>query len=250
MFNFATITRDGKLPSRGKIYGDVQINPDIVVRSMTTNDEMKRLSYSTSPYKILSEVLNDCCVEKDEKLDAYNMWMPDFQYLMFLVRIATYGGEIHSAKQVCPHCGQLSEFTFDLNDMLQDEIEIPERVIELPNCKAKIEFNYETPHIHDNIENRTKELNQKYGAVSKQDLRLLVELEAYIKYIDGEYPIDSELNYFIRNCPMQDMNYLTQKLTKCNSVTDIRATVKCEACGGTVEKPFIITPEFFRPEVR
>ena len=250
MFNFTTITRDGKLPSRGKIYA-TEINPDIVVRSMTTNDEMKRLSYSASPYKALADVMNDCCVQKDEKLDAYNMWMPDFQYLMFLVRIATYGGNIRVAEQTCPKCGQLAECSFDLNDMLVDEIEIPERVIVLPNCQAKIEFNYETPHIHDNIDTRTKELNQKYGAAAKQDLRLLVELEAYIKTLDGEYPIDSELNYFIRNCPMQDMNYLTQKLAACNSVTDVNAKVKCGECGEVIlERPFVLTPEFFRPEVR
>lgn len=51
------------LPSKGLVY-DKKVNPNIKIRSMTTEEEMKRLGHSELPYKLLSEIIDDCLVEK------------------------------------------------------------------------------------------------------------------------------------------------------------------------------------------
>ena len=47
------------LPSKGLVY-DEKINPNITLRSMTTMEEMKRLSPSDLEYKTISEIIDDC----------------------------------------------------------------------------------------------------------------------------------------------------------------------------------------------
>ena len=64
------------LPSKGKIYTE-NINPDVTLRSMTTADEMKRLSPSEFPYKKMSTIIDDCIIE-DLPLSAYDMCIGDY----------------------------------------------------------------------------------------------------------------------------------------------------------------------------
>lgn len=248
-----TITKDGILPSRGLIYSDLgEINPNITVRSMTTNDEMKRLNVSASPYKNLAEVLDDCCVEKDSKLRAYDMWMPDFQYLMVLTRIATYGTNMTSRPIICPHCKQEVNFSQDLNQLLPTEIksDMNNRIL-LPESNIEVEVKYETPRLNDTITRRTKEMNEEYGKFANQDFSMLVTLEEYIRRVDGEALPIGELRKFIREAPMGDINFLMQKIKSLNDVGfDGKLSVECPKCENKTTIQFLMTNEFFRPTVR
>ena len=50
-----TINQTFTLPSEGKVYSEL-VGPDITLRSMTTQEEMKRLSPSDMPYKNICEI--------------------------------------------------------------------------------------------------------------------------------------------------------------------------------------------------
>ena len=45
------------LPSKGLIY-DSNVNPNVKIRSMTTNEEIKRLGKTDLPYKMISEIID------------------------------------------------------------------------------------------------------------------------------------------------------------------------------------------------
>ena len=57
-----TIVESFELPSKGKIY-DSSVKSTFKLRSMTTEDEMKRLSHSEDAYRLLSEVIDSCFLE-------------------------------------------------------------------------------------------------------------------------------------------------------------------------------------------
>ena len=84
-----TIAESYTLPSLGKVY-DHEINPHIKLRSMTTTEEMKRLSPSDRPYENLAEIIDDCLIEKPD-ISAYDLCVGDFQFLLHKLRIVTYG---------------------------------------------------------------------------------------------------------------------------------------------------------------
>lgn len=58
-----TIAESYVLPSKGLIY-DKEVNPKIKLRSMTTEEEMRRLSPSDTPYKTMCDIIESCMLEK------------------------------------------------------------------------------------------------------------------------------------------------------------------------------------------
>ena len=86
-----TIGNQYTLPSLGKVY-DKQINPQITLRSMTIEDEMKRLNHADRPYKVMCEIIDDCLIEK-LGISSYDMCLGDYQFLLHKLRVVTYGKE-------------------------------------------------------------------------------------------------------------------------------------------------------------
>ena len=82
-----TIAETYTLPSRGKIYGTV-VSDQVKLRSMTIEEEMKRLSHTDTPYKTLCEVIDDCIVEPIG-ISSYEMCLGDYQYLLHRLRVVT-----------------------------------------------------------------------------------------------------------------------------------------------------------------
>ena len=74
-----TIAQDFVLPSKGLIYNQ-SVNPNVKIRSMTTAEEMKRLAYTETPYKLMSEIIDDCLVTKPG-ISAYDMCLGDYQFI-------------------------------------------------------------------------------------------------------------------------------------------------------------------------
>ena len=75
-----TIVESFELPSKGKIY-DTPVNSVFRLRSMTTEDEMKRLSHSEDQYKLLSEIIDSCMLEPIG-ISSYDMHLGDYQYIL------------------------------------------------------------------------------------------------------------------------------------------------------------------------
>lgn len=71
-----TIQGTFTLPSRGIFYGD-GTKSEVTLRSMTTNEEMKRLNHNENSYKIMADIIDDCMVEKFP-VSAYDMCLADF----------------------------------------------------------------------------------------------------------------------------------------------------------------------------
>ena len=71
MENIVTIQEEFILPSKGLIYKE-KFDPHIRMRSMTVAEEMKRLSPATNPYKMMSEIIDACIIDK-LPISAYDM---------------------------------------------------------------------------------------------------------------------------------------------------------------------------------
>jgi hypothetical protein len=85
--NNYSIAEEYTLPSLGKVYTQ-KINPLVKLRSMTTEEEMKRLSPSERQYKNLCDIIDDCIVEPIG-ISAYDMCIADYQFLLHKLRIVT-----------------------------------------------------------------------------------------------------------------------------------------------------------------
>jgi hypothetical protein len=245
-----TISESYSLPSKGLIY-DKPIDPNFTIRSMTTAEEMKRLSPTETPYKVMSEIIEDCLVKKLD-IPVYDLCIGDYQFLLHKLRIVTYGPEYKMAIQ-CPNCGEVtvSKISLESLNIREYEDSVHElTTITLPQTGKKLELKIQTPRVIEEIALRTKEIKKKMKD-SVVDPSLLVTLQHIIKTVDGQTLNVAALESFVRKLPMKDANILLQAAKKLNEKVglDTEVVAKCGSCGYDVVTTFRPTSEFFGPTI-
>lgn len=248
MYN-STIQENFTLPSKGLIY-DQKFDPTITLRSMTVMEEMKRLSYNASEYKVMSEIIDDC-IKEQLPISVYDMCIGDYQFLLHKIRIITYGSE-YKMVGVCPHCHQSQTFVYDLDEEEIKELDInnlPNTTVTLPVGKNIIELRYQTPRLLDFIKTKAKERRDK--AKDNLTYELLYTLMAFIKTVDGKILNEIQLEEFCKKLNLKDVNYLLKCEDNLNKAIGINPliTLTCPACGGEVKTSFRQQSEFFSPEI-
>lgn len=245
-----TIKEDFTLPSHGKLYS-VPVNDRVSLRSMTTLEEMKRLAPSEHPYKMMSEVIDDCLIDKPG-ISSYDMCIGDYQFLLHKLRIVTYGPE-YKMDSVCPYCGTANIIPIDLGELSVSEFsEDLKGYLEftLPKTQRIIELNIQTPRMFDEIAERKQQMLQK-SEDSSYDPSLLITLEALIKSIDGKKLDPGKLSTFVRTLPMADTNMILKAAEKINMGVGVNTKVEntCKKCNLKYNTTFRITSEFFGPSI-
>lgn len=245
-----TLTGNYTLPSLGKVY-NVDVNPNVKIRSMTVAEEMKRLNSSDRPYKNLADIIDDCLVDKPG-ISSYDMCLGDFQYLLHKLRVVTYGTKYRLSSK-CPYCGFDNVGEIDLNEMsvssYTDEVE-KYFDIELPVSKNRVRLRMQTPRMLDDINVRVKEITSKRKSSSK-DSAFLLNIESVIDTVDGSKLDVFKKSDFVKQLPMADINYILASVNKINELIGLDMTLNatCDFCGLDYDSPFRITPEFFRPSI-
>lgn len=245
------IKEDYRLPSKGKVYKGVNVNPEVSITSMTTEHEMRRLSHTDTPYKNMAEIIDECLITKPG-ISSYDMCFGDYQYLLHKLRVVTYG-PIYKIDTICPYCGtvnskeinldelEVKEYTEDLNNLFE---------IKLPKTGKTITLKMQTPRMLDKISQRVKEMNKKAPDM-KGDPSILYTLESIIDKVDGELLDEVKLGNFVRKLPMMDTNYILKTAEKLNSKVGVNTEIEnvCSVCGVDYKTTFPITPEFFGPSI-
>lgn len=245
------IQEEFELPSMGKIYSK-EVKPIVKIRSMTTNEEMKRLSPSNErQYKIMADILDDCIVD-DIGISAYDLCIGDYQFLMHKLRIVTYGPN-YPLECRCPYCLSTSQETINLEDIpikkysdkLNDCLEF-----DLPKTHKHIKLKMQTPRMLDDVSMNVKDFRKRAPSFDG-DPAFLFTIKSLVQEIDGEKPDPISIENWIRQLPMADANYLLKKSDKLMEGIglDLDLEIVCPVCGLTYKTPFRVTPEFFRPEI-
>ena len=246
-----TIANEYTLPSLGKVY-DREINPNFKLRSMTTQEEMKRLNHSDKPNKNISELIDACLVE-DIGISAYDLCLPDFQYMLHKLRIVTYGPN-YKLTSSCPWCGSSNMNQVNLDEMsvkeFDEELYAKYIEFELPMLKREVRLKMQTPRILDTIAARVRDYKKK-NVYMDGDVTLLFTLEALIDTIDGNIPEKFKLTEFLKKLPMMDTNYITKAAEILNESFGLDKSLEhtCSVCGLDYTGNFRTTTEFFRPSI-
>lgn len=245
-----TISEEGTLPSNGQIYNKT-INPNFKIRSMTTEEEMKRLGHSELPYKVLPEIIDDCLVDKIG-INTYDLCIADYQYLLFKLRTATYGN-IYKVSTVCPVCGAVNDNDIDL-DSLEINSYSPELDkylnITLPKSGDRIKLRMQTPRLMDEIVSKTNSFTKKSKNVAG-DPAFLFTLESLIETVNDTMYDAIKLNSYIRRMSAADANYILKCAKKLNDGFGLNTKINCTCskCSSDFNYQLPITGEFFGPEI-
>ena len=220
------------------------------MRSMTTVEEMKRLSHSEDAYRLISEIIDDCIIG-NLGISCYDMHIGDYQYLLHRLRVVTYGSEYKVTTQ-CPFCNHIDTYTIDLDqlDVLQYDDEEFKKYskFQLPVCKQEVEIRFQTPRMLDKVVSRKKDILKK-NPKFEGDPSLLLTACSLIKTLDGKPQDPIKLEQKVRQMSMADINKILQYAMKLNSKIGLQPNVvtTCKGCGVDYISPFRLTSEFFGP---
>ena len=246
-----TIGEGMELPSKGKIY-DKPVTAHVELRSMTARDEMKRLSPSSSQFKVLADIIEGCMIEKPA-IHVYDMALGDYEYLLHRLRIITYGDE-YKVTIRCPYCGKEVDSIAHLEHLVLKEFDEEAweaaQTITLPRSKHIVKLRPQTPRDLDDNEAKVKDMRRKYRS-AEMSFELLVLLTSVIDTVDGNKMDSVKLETFINNLPAMDMNKIVNAIDHLNSLVGLenKLIVDCPACGGEVQTSFRYGSEFFRPTI-
>ena len=244
-----TLSADYTLPSKGKIY-TTEVNPNIKLRSMTTIEEMRRLSKSDRQYQNMAEIIDDCLVEPIG-ISAYDLALGDYQFLLHKLRVVTYG-EDYEIGSTCPTCGHLNTGVVNLDSLIVNEYnENVDKLltVTLPRCGKTVQLQFQTPRMIDDIALEAKE--QRRRKKLSTNITYTLTLKSAIVTVDGRKLDPIKLEDFVNNLEMMDANILMQTIVEINNSIglDTKLEIECENCGLTYNNSFRITSEFFGPRV-
>lgn len=245
--NNYTIHETYTLPSLGKIY-DVEVNPNVTIKSMTTEQEQKRLAITDYPYKMLCEIIDDCIVDPIG-ISSYDMCIGDYQFVLYKLRTVTYGSE-YNIDAKCPYCGYTRKETVNLDElstMKYSEEFDKYRTFKLPKTEDEITLNIQTPRMLDNVVNMTREYKAKFPDAS--DPTLTFTIKSLIQKVNDKKPDPMKIDQWIKNLPMADVNTIITYAEKMNSLigVDTQLILHCDLCGLYHESSLTMGQEFFRP---
>lgn len=246
-----TISEYCELPSKGLIY-DKPVKATIQMRSMTTEEEMRRLSHTEFPYKTLCDLIDTCMVEPCG-ISSYDMCLGDYQYLLHRMRVVTYGSSYPSSS-VCSICGTVNKLQLDLDEIAVLDFDLEEynslKQLTLPVSGKQITLKYQTPRDIDQIAQEEREFKLR-SPESAVNIGYLLSLRHAVDTVDGQKVPAPKLDQFLRKLPMRDTNLILQAATKLNEKVgiDTRIKNKCSnpRCGVEYYTTFRITNEFFGP---
>lgn len=249
MNEFATVWEDFELPSKGLVY-EKPINPKVSLRSMTTMEEMKRLSPTDTPYKVTSDLIESCMKEKPD-IHVFEMCIGDYQFLLHKLRTVTYGPD-YRMTFICPDCGEQNEVVANLETLKVNEYTddiSKDMLITLPVSGNLIELKFQTPRDLDLIAYRDREMRKKTKV--PMDYSLLFTLMSLIRKVDGVKLNDENLEEYVKSMSAKDAVYILNKSKELNSKIglDNKLSVKCLHCGYELDTTFRQTSEFFRPTI-
>ena len=245
-----TIKEDFELPSKGKVYNK-KFDPSFSLRSMTVEDEMKRLAPSQNPYKSMSEIIESCLTEK-LPIPVYDLCIGDYTYMLHRLRVVTYGAD-YKLRFICPNCGKTEDIVVNLDDMkvnvYNDGIKEMMKV-KLPSTGHELTLRLQTPRDLDRIAREARKMKEDFPEMVG-DPTILLTLQSIIETVDGEAVDQILIKETLKKLPMRDTNIISQLAAKLNSAigVDTNLHIQCENCGAEVDTPFRYTNEFFGPTI-
>lgn len=245
----ARIVEEFLLPSNGEIYDDIAVNPEVILGSMRARHEMLRLSATDESNKIMAEIIDDC-LESDLGISAYDLCLGDFQFLLFKLRIVTFGPE-YELNGKCPFCGFDQQANVNLDELPIKFV--PEnfndlKTIILPNSGEEVKLTYQTPRMLDRINVKVKEYRRRHRGEDINPV-ILFNILSVIDTVDGEEVIPYELEDWVLNLHLADANALINRIDEMNNAIgiDLETHEICNICGTDYVVPFRVNNTFFRP---
>lgn len=234
------------IPSRGKVYSDMEVPEQFTLRAMTTVEEKMRLS--GQGIEVIPKLIQACTVEP-EKIDVSKLKMFDIQFLMYKLRTVTYGSD-YEIEIRCPHCGATKRVTINLDEIHVNYLDEEPNLVfgPLPVSGDMIECKALSAADYAYIAREAKRIKNKFLNYVG-DPEIILTLQTKILKVNGEDLPANMSQKYVETMHMRDVRYLESKYEDAlgNIGLDTDMTEVCDDCGSEFEFTVSTDSDFFRP---
>lgn len=256
MLSFVVPTEFVDLPSKGRFYQEghpLHGKDCIELKQMTAKEE----DILTSRTLLKKGVALDRVVESiivDRSIDADSLLIGDRNAIIIATRVSGYGSE-YATNVSCPGCGELSKYSFDLNEASIYEGDNLEALdvtdhedgtftTKLPKTQLDIRFRLlcgrDEKGMVSAVTNARKRKNAVERNVTSQLANILISVNE-----DGTA---EAINYLINNIPSLDSRHLRMAYKIAAPNVDLTQYFECGECGHSQDMEVPLGAEFFWPD--
>ena len=244
-------TQELTLPSGGILNPEI---PDgkLIQRCMMVSDQKFLAGSKQSSGNAIHRLLQNT-ITSPEDFDVSKLTLPDTLYLLFKLRILSYGNH-YRFKTKCPECGKKITVSVDLSELpvesLSDTYE-DDLVVKLPNTGDTV---YTKILTNADMESLDKEIKRRKRKNPDDQTDYVVRIAYSISKIvlkDGKkeltHPIDIE-KYILG---LTDLDASAIIATRDSVTFGINPIIEyvCPECGEYIDISLQFSSEFFRPSI-
>jgi len=230
------------------LYDPKIVARDFTLRAMTTKEE--KLRVSSIGMKTISKIIKNCLVSHPD-LDVNQLRLFDLQYLMYKLRIVTYGSD-YNVSFVCPYCNKVTTTTVDLDKLnvveVPEDFEEPFEIGPLPMSKDTIQCRLLTAQDVEDIFAESKKKLEKFPEM-EEDPSFIIEQQHKIISVNDQQLVPQMLQNYIEGLHARDFQYFSSKYEEKSEGfgIDKNVTCTCKHCKKEFTRELPMTEEFFRP---
>ena len=245
--NYVIPTEIVELPSKGVLYPPehpLYGKEYVEIKQMTAKEE----DILTSATLIEKGLVLDHLIQSllmDKSINVKTLFTGDKNAIMLNARINAYGND-YEASSYCVDCGNYSNVTFDLSQVVNKEIdhETNNIRIELPKTNFKVTFRF----LNSNEETLLIKEAEKKKNMGLGENSMTTFLQFIITSVNGLSASESDVAHFIENMPASDAKYIKDCYGDTKPDIDFSFEVQCEACSSVKRREVPLTAQFFWPD--
>jgi len=249
-YNF---TQEVTLPSQGLL--NPEIPGGVVVQRCMMVADQKYLSGASQAASSSIHQLLQRTITSPENIDVSALTLPDTLYLLFKLRILSYGSD-YKFRTRCPECGKKIDITVDLSELpveILDENYLDELKVKLPHrgdtVYTKLPTNADIEEIDREIKRRKRRNANDESEYIVRIVRSIEKIELASPNKDGKKELTNlvEIERYVGALTNLDASVIlsTRENIRFGVVPSIEYT--CPECRQYIDVNIQFSPEFFRP---
>lgn len=244
------------LPSMGYLNPEIP-EGKIIQRCMMVNDQKFLAGSNLNANQLIDELLNRTVISP-EGFDAKNLTVEDTLYLLFKLRILSYG-EIYHFQVRCPECGKKITVEVDLSELnvesLDEDYE-KNLTVTLPRrgdtVTTKLLRNIDVEEINREVKRRRKRNPRDESEYVLKICHTIQEVHLKEPNKDGKSELVSlvELEQYVNALTDFDAGTILQSTDRVQFGILPEIEYQCPECNEEIDIPINFGAEFFRPSIK
>lgn len=253
MSNQSNFTQEITLPSRGLFNPEIP-EGKLVQRCMMVSDQ-KILSGSSQSSNSAIHQLIQRTITSPEGVDVSKLTLPDTLYLLFKLRILSYGKD-YKFRTRCPECGKKIDVSIDLSELPVETLEEgyeDQLIVKLPNrgdtVYTKVLINEDIDEINRELKRRKKRNAEDESEYVLRIVRSIEKIELKEANKDGKKELTGSLDIERYISALTDLDasaIIAARDSVSYGINPILEYV-CPECKEYIDISLQFSSEFFRP---